>query len=203
MGNTFASLHILNSDFDEVDCALSNYQFEGKKRLEKEGEALKEKLKSIEQKKSKFLQAAMLMDFLKKYKLPKAEFFCKEQGEFISVFSDFFQCENISDIAKEYFESFDCIVVAVAMTDNVFNLSIYKNGELLDSMAIGDGQDKCNLDGKHLSNQNGQNYLIKLEELNAVNNPEEAVDFFTSNINLQIDPKKVNLNDKSVRKYVY
>ena len=41
MGNTFASLHILNSDFDEVDCALSNYQFEGKKEIGERGRSTK------------------------------------------------------------------------------------------------------------------------------------------------------------------
>ncbi len=207
MGSTFSSIHVIDADFDIIERGLCNYQLEGKKTIEN-SKTLQNELGYIEKEKNKFIQAAKLMKFLFNNKPMPVQFYCKKQNKFISVFSDFLKFETVDDIAREYFADFDNYVVSIGVLDSdVFSLSIYQKGDLVDNMMLGENLEVFGYSEKTLKSKKAIKLLNfndeQLQALMVMKDADEITAYISEYLGLQIDPINVDLNDKDVKKVAF
>ncbi|MBQ8574898.1 MAG: hypothetical protein IJ447_02495 [Clostridia bacterium] len=206
MGNTFASIHVLGADMEMVDCALANYQLESSRRFSADFDNNRINTDFLNENDSK--QILAVLDLLKKYEMNEEEFFCLNQENFISIFSDFIVFENVDDVAKNYFENFNCIAIAVGLLDgDIFSVNIYKEGELIDGMVIGENLQEFGLTAREIKPDKVEKYFsLNPDEFNEIlklGDCELICEKFSSALNIKLDPKEVNFKNKSVEKFVY
>lgn len=204
MGNTFASLHVLDSDFDTIECALSNCQLDYSRDLEKTGsiDALSNDLKE----KNDFSYIETILGFLFDHGNKKREFLCINQNSFISIFSDYIVFENSDYIAQSYFENYDCTVFSVKMFDgDVFSLNVYRKGDLIDSFVVGKNLEDFNLFENNLKKSTiYKSFLsepIELKSLIKVGDCELISEYLSSVMGISFDIKSVNINNAN--RFVY
>lgn len=206
MRKSFASIHILGADMDMVDCALANYQLEGSSCFNSDLDS--GKIGHGFLKGNAIKQISAVFDLLEKYSVKEEEFFCLNQENFISVFSDFIKFKNVNDVAKEYFGNFDCVVVSVGLLDGeIFSVNIYKEGELIDGMVIGENLQEYGLSAREMKTDTAEKYFsLNPAELNKIlklGNCELICEKFSSALNIKLDPKEIDFKSNDIEKFVY
>ncbi len=206
MGNTFASIHILGADMEMVDCALANYQLEGSRRFNADLD--NGKIETGFLKGNAIKQISAVFDLFEKYGVKEEKFFCLNQEKFISIFSDFFVFENVDDVAKDYFENFNCIAIAVGLLDgDIFSVNIYKEGELIDGMVVGENLQEFGLTPKEINSDSVEKYFslapAEFNDILSLGDCELICEKLSSALNIKVDPKEINFKNKGVEKFVY
>ena len=128
---SFLSLHAFDT-YEGVICSLSNSEcLNWSEEQKTRHESLV--LNNLKTGRGTFLDVINTLRFLKKLKREKAKYYIIEYNNIISIYSDFFDASNITDIIVDWFIGSDYILT-VDYTADYFEVAIYKGGSLLTKM---------------------------------------------------------------------
>lgn len=135
MGKKFTSIHVIDSNINEVGSLLAGCQFDNHVKQEEWAKSL-----------PKNLDLTSLFTLLKNTKAEEAVFYLINTNGNISVFSEYLISQTLKDKLVNWFEDYDKFVLSVDYFDDDFlEIQVYKNLKFIISLVIGDNLDDYSL----------------------------------------------------------
>lgn len=192
MGTSFASIHVIDSNISSVEIRLANCQHTSNSLLSSH-------IKEISKSKKLDVDLNELFDFLtafRSFRQPTVSFYSRQTGKNVSIFSDYFAFENISEIAQEYFKDMPNIVIAIGLLDSsILNVSFLKKGKILTSLIKGIHSNVSDFTPRNLNIQALQKHFsISKEQLDFLlqhSDLEEICDYLSDIFKL---PMNIGIN---------